>query len=329
MIEIVAPGPLASVQDLGRRGHRAIGVGVSGAMDRLALLVGNLLLGNDAGSAGIEFTLGAFQVRFEQAMAFALTGADCGATLDGIPLPPWWCGRAEAGQLLAAGPAHTGMRAYLAVAGGLDVAAVLGSRSTDLKAGFGGHQGRQLTPGDRIPCLAPEPEAGRAARFPPAGFGVLPPELVLSDGLDAAETAVRVIPAAEYGIFMPEAQEAFWSAAWQVHPDSNRIGYRLTGPTLAAREARELLSHGIVPGVVQVPPSGQPVIQMSDANTAGGYPKMGVVISADLRRLAQLRLGGTLRFVRATQEEAVAALHRESAYVARIARLAKLATQVV
>lgn len=325
MIEIVAPGILATVQDLGRLSHLSIGVGRSGAMDTLALRLGNLLLGNAPGEAGIEFTIGGFAVRFEENVNFALTGADCGATLDGAPVPPFWRMGARAGQVLRARTAERGMRAYLTLAGGLDIPSVLGSASTDLKGGFGGLNGRGLKAGDRIgtkpPLGAAVPSSVEFGLDVEAAFGQAEG---IGQGAEAERaTVLRVLPGPEIDLLTAPAREAFWNETWTVSPDSNRIGYRLAGPILAMSRRVELLSHGILPGVIQLPPSGQPMIQLSEANTCGGYPKIGTVIGADLPKIGQARLGGTLRFRPATRDEAVAALREQAAILDALALKAR------
>lgn len=303
MIEIVTPGPLATVQDLGRHGYYDIGVGFCGAMDPLALIIANRLVDNDDGAAAIEFTIGSFEIRFEHDTVFALAGADCAVKLDAVEIPPFWSAHAKAGQVLKATAPRHGMRTYLAIAGGLAVEPVLGSRSTDMKGGFGGLGGRALKAGDRLPLTTP-------ATLPIASdFGLDP--RALSSFYEAGypdEVSVRFLAAAEYSSFEDTALDLFRDEAWTIQPDSNRIGYRLAGPVLDLKAKLELRSHGIMPGTIQVPPSGQPVIQLSDANTCGGYPKIGVVITADLWRLGQARLGGRLRFVEVSREEAIGAL---------------------
>lgn len=290
MIEILSPGILASVQDMGRRGYRDLGVGVAGAMDAEALRIGNMLVGNDDTLAGIEFTLGGFAVRFTADTVFALTGADTGARLDGEPVPTWWVRRARAGQELRAGMAERGMRTMLCLAGGIDVPAVLGARATDLKAAFGGHEGRALRAGDRLSLGAAEPPA-----IPLRGFGLDATRLGLLTPRNA-ETVLRFLPAAEWSLISQAAREGLMAQSWTLRSDSNRMGYRFDGAALSFERSFELLSHGILPGTIQLPPDGVPVIQCNDANTCGGYPKLGVVIEADLPRLAQLRLGTALRF---------------------------------
>ena len=175
------------------------------------------------------------------------------------------------------------------------------SRSTDLKAGFGGLHGRALRDGDRLPIT---PQAARLR-----SVGLRPP---------AWTPEVRVLPGPEHDEFSPEAQHAFLHAGWRVTPQSNRMGYRLDGPALQRVGTDDLPSHAVLPGVVQVPPSGQPIVLLADAQTTGGYPKIGVVIRADLWKLAQLRLGATLRFVRCTSEEAVGALRSQQQLLDRL-----------
>ncbi|WP_418025920.1 biotin-dependent carboxyltransferase family protein (plasmid) [Paracoccus sp. TD-10] len=317
MIEIVSPGVMASLQDLGRPGWRNLGVGSSGAMDAFALRIGNMMVGNPQDLAGIEFTLGGFRLRFRCDTVFALTGADARATLDGVPVPAWWVRPARAGQVLSAQMAGRGMRSYLTVAGGIDVASVMGSRATDLKGGFGGLEGRALQPGDLLPVAVAEPP-----RIGPCGFGL---DATRLDLLPAPEPEIRFIPAKEWDIHGPTLQERFLTSAWALQPDSNRMGYRLSGPEMRREKPLELLSHGILPGTIQLPPGGQPVIQLNDANTCGGYPKLGVVIEPDLTALAQVRLGAQLRFRAVSRDEALKARAVRETFIERLATRIALA----
>lgn len=317
MIEIVSAGIMASVQDLGRPGWRDLGVGSSGAMDAFALRIGNMMVGNPQDLAGVEFTLGGFKLRFQRDTVFALTGADAGAKLDGVPVPAWWVRQARAGQVLSAQMATRGMRSYLTVAGGIDVDPLMGSRATDLKGGFGGHEGRALKAGDLLPVATVE-----AAQIGPGGFGLNAARL---DLLPVAEPEVRFIPAKEWDIHGQTLQQRFLTTAWRLQPDSNRMGYRLSGPEIRRDKPLELLSHGILPGTIQLPPGGQPVIQLNDANTCGGYPKLGVVIEPDLTALAQLRLGAQLRFRAVDRAEALAAREARDGFITRLASRIALA----
>ncbi|MBV7497844.1 biotin-dependent carboxyltransferase family protein [Pseudomonas sp. PDM24] len=317
MIEILSATALATVQDFGRFGSLGYGVGTSGAMDHLALALGNLLLGNPKGAAAIEIPLFPFEVRFVQDCAFAVTGAACEATLDGQPLLPFWVAQAREGQVLSLGYPTSGSRAYLCLAGGVDVPQVLGSRSTQLRGEFGGLQGRALQQGDQVSALRP----GMSAQ--PTDFGVVSPSQALPlqrDGLPA----MRVLPAAEYECFLDESRAAFWSGEWKLTTQSNRYGYRLEGAPILPKAPMEVRSHGIVPGVIQVPHGGQPIIQMRDAQPSGGYPKFGTVIEADLWRLGQAPIGSKVRFIECSYAEAVAALEDNSRYLAEVGRLVDL-----
>jgi len=320
MIEVLSSAALATVQDLGRKGSLRWGVGTSGAMDNLALAAGNLMLGNDANAAGVEVPVFPFKVRFGEDCAFALTGADCAARLDDQPLMPWWVHQARAGQVLTLGlprgGAQRGSRAMLCVAGGVDVPEVLGSRSTQMRGAFGGHEGRALKRGDVL-------RAAGARQPCRTDFGLVPPALTLPLEVDGV-TAVRVIPAAEYMGFEEASRAAFWACEWKITAQSDRYGYRLAGETLRPVAPMEIRSHGIVPGVIQVPHSGQPIIQMRDAQPSGGYPKFGTVIEADLWRLGQAPIGSRFRFVEATWAEAVAALDETEAWLDKVRRMVDL-----
>lgn len=317
MIEIQSTAALTTVQDLGRNGQRRYGVGTAGAMDRLALTLGNEMLGNDANAAGLEISLTPFKVRFLHDTCFALTGADFDASLEGVPVLPWWAATATAGQVLTLRRPLRGARAYLCVAGGIDVPQVLGSRSTQLRGAIGGYEGRQLRKGDTL-CVIKTPQRH-------GNFGIIPPDHCLANGSPPGTVTVRAIPAGEYGRFAEAAHERFWRCQWQITPQSNRTGYRLDGQKLELLEAIEMRSHGIIPGVVQVPPSGQPVVQLADANVSGGYPKIATVISADLWRLAQARIGDRVQFVQVDVEQALSASQAIQSYIEEVRRATELA----
>ncbi len=313
MIELLAVSGPTTIQDLGRHGQYRYGVGTAGAMDDIALGAGNLLNGNDAGAAGVEIAIAPLRLRFLAETSFALTGADADATLGERPLLPWSRTTAREGDILTVRRITRGALLYLTVAGGIDVPAVLGSRSTQLRGEFGGLDGRVLRDGDRLPCGA------SSAPSPSRDLGIEPPEFALRRAMDRPDaTVLRVVVAGEYGGFDPSTQALFWDSAWKVTPQSNRYGYRLEGPTVLPRAPIEKRSHGIVPGVIQIPPGGQPIIQVRDAQTSGGYPKIGTVIAADLWRLGQARLGSALRFVRVSYEEALAAGDAVETYLARL-----------
>jgi biotin-dependent carboxylase-like uncharacterized protein len=204
----------------------------------------------------------------------------------------------------------------LCVAGGVDVPEVLGSRSTQLRGAFGGHEGRALKKGDTLRAAGAEQPCR-------TGFGLVPPALTLPLQVDGV-AAVRVLPAAEYLGFEESSRAAFWAGEWKITAQSDRYGYRLAGEALQPVAPMEIRSHGIVPGVIQVPHSGQPIIQMRDAQPSGGYPKFGTVIEADLWRLGQAPIGSRIRFIEATWAEAVAALDEAEAWLDKVRRIVDL-----
>jgi biotin-dependent carboxylase-like uncharacterized protein len=321
MIVIRKPGVLASVQDLGRHGHRQFGICPGGALDVLALTLANRLVGNADGAAGLELTMGGCELQFEADTRIALTGDDFSASLDGMPLWPCWSVPVVAGQTLrlaganAPGVKKVGLRSWLAVAGGVDVPQVLGSRSTDLKAGFGGHEGRALRKGDRLPTGAsPLNPAQRERR----AFGLRGPDWGPDE--DDGTIALRVLPGPEFELFTLAAREQLWGERWRITPQSNRMGSRLAGAELKRKRSGDMLSSGVIPGTIQVPPSGQPIILMGDAQTTGGYPRIGVVIRADLWKLAQAPLNGRLRLVQIDQPQALAAWADQQRYLSQVAQ---------
>lgn len=308
MIEILSSGALNSVQDRGRRGLLSSGVSRSGAMDSVALDAANALIGNERDAAAIEVAAFPFRLRFEVATTVAVTGAIAEARLAGRRLPPWWATEVQAGDELVIDPPTRGARVYVAVGGGVDVPLLLGARATDLKSGYGGHEGRGLKRGDRL-ALGPRP----SGRLPACGIGALPPP-----GRSDASGPLRVLPAAEWSDFSEEASHLFVSVGWLVTAEADRQGCRFDGPELERERRHELLSHGIVPGTVQVPPSGRPIVQLAEANTCGGYPKIATVIEPDLWRLGQAMPGDELRFAVVSRDEALAALREAAEWLDRL-----------
>ncbi|SEM18162.1 biotin-dependent carboxylase uncharacterized domain-containing protein [Variovorax sp. YR750] len=321
MIVIRKPGVLASVQDLGRHGHRQLGICPGGALDVLALTLANRLVGNADGAAGLELTMGGCELQFETDTRIALAGDDFQATLDGVPLWPCWSVSVAAGQTLrlaganAPGVKKAGVRSWLAVAGGIEVPAVLGSRSTDLKAGFGGHEGRALRKGDRLPTGASRLDAAQRQH---RAFGVRGPDW--GAGEDDGAISLRVLPGPEFELFTLAAREQLWGERWRITPQSNRMGSRLEGAELRRKRSGDMLSSGVIPGTIQVPPSGQPIILMGDSQTTGGYPRIGVVIRADLWKLAQAPLNGRLRLVQVDQPQALDAWAGQQRYLSQVAQ---------
>lgn len=279
MIEILRPGPLTTVQDLGRPGHAALGVGTGGAADRGSFRLANRLVGNAESAAALEMTCGGLTVRLSAPTTLALTGAPCPATLDGRQIGMNGPVHAAAGQELTVGFPSRALRTYLAVRGGIDGAPVLGSRSTDTLSGIGP---APLGAGARLPT-------GTAAlRFPPTDFAPRR-EFPL-------QPALHIVPGPRNDWFTPEALTTLCTGAYEVTADSNRVGARLAGPPLARAIHHELPPEGMVRGALQIPPSGQPVLFLADHPVTGGYPVIAVVHEADLDQAAQLRPGQTVRF---------------------------------
>jgi biotin-dependent carboxylase-like uncharacterized protein len=282
VIELLAAGPLATVQDLGRPGLADLGVSRSGAFDRGALRLANRLVGNDESAAGIEFTLGGLVLRLAGPATIAFTGARCelsghrGGWNAALSCP--------AGSVISAGTPVTGLRSYLAVRGGLAVAPVLGSRATDTLSGLGPEV---LATGRQLPV-------GTAVAGEPGDFAV--------DPAPATGTpTLRLAAGPRAGWFDADSLRRLFDSPWQLRPDSNRIGTRLAGAALrlrpeAERAAAELPSEPTLPGAVQVPPDGQPIVLGPDAPVTGGYPVIAVLPVTELDLLAQLRPGGELRF---------------------------------
>jgi biotin-dependent carboxylase-like uncharacterized protein len=267
-IEVLAAGPLTTVQDRGRPGFAHLGVPPSGAADPQALALGNRLVGNDAGASGLEATLSGPRLRFRAAALVALTGAEARAQPFEI----------AAGEVLELGRFAHGVRAYVSVRGGIDVEPVLGSRSTDLLSGLGPPQLRE---GDVLPI-------GREPSTRPEYDVETPPPL-------AAEPRLRLLPGPRDDWFAPSALKLL-AGSWRVSPSSNRVGVRLEGPRIEWERREELLSEGLVTGSLQVPPSGQPILLLNDHPTTGGYPVLGVVHADDLSLVGQLRPGQRVSF---------------------------------
>ena len=285
-IEVLSPGLQTSVQAGPRTGLRHLGVGSGGALDRFSWRVGNALLGNRDDAASLEFTLRGPNLRFPQGAWIALTGADVDAFADGVPVPGWRAVALPAGCTLALDTCRRGARGLLAVAGGLDVPAVLGSASTDLRAGFGGLDGRALRAGDALRAWGPAPAVETLAADP--GWIDPRPDLDLDPERPAP---IRLLPGPD-----ALATPTPWRQPFRVAATSNRQGLRLEGARLEVLDPGERLSSPVLEGSVQLPPDGQPIVLLADAQTIGGYPCIGHVARADLPRLAQLRPGERLQF---------------------------------
>lgn len=306
IMHVDRPGMHSMFQDLGRYGHQRFGVSVNGPMDEWSHRLANVLGGNSARAAVLECTLNGPRVSFSESVVIALCGADMKATVDGRPIPfncPVYVRR---GAVLDIGERTAGARTYLAVRGELAVPAVLGSQSTNARAGFGGFQGRTLRKGDKVPFQGP----GRSTpslEIEKYGLQSGLPSVAgcpISLAASSADDAVRFVQGPHWAAFTSAAHESFTGNAYRVSTQSDRMGLRLTGSALRLKEALEVVSEATVFGTVQVPPDGQPIVLMADRQSAGGYPKIAYVASADLPKVAQMLPGEALRFKSITQEQA-------------------------
>ncbi len=285
-IEVIEPGALTTVQDLGRPGHESSGVSPGGAVDRHALRVANLMVGNEEGAAALEICMSGPVLKFHAETTVALVGATGKSR------------RVAAGETVDFSKLTGDVRACLAVAGGLGVPEVLGSAATDLRAGFGGFHGRGLRAGDRLAFC----EAGEVPRCGDWHVG-------REDRI--SEVELRFLPGVQQHWFSDAARLRFRSEAYQLTPRSDRMGARLAGGALELAEPREMVSQPVACGSVQVPPDGQPIILLAERQTIGGYPQIGHVISVDLPKLARAWPGTSLRFREVTWEESRELLWRE------------------
>ena len=310
-------GFLASVQDLGRTGYRQSGISIGGALDSHALRVANALVGNEDSVAGLEATLGNLRLRFDDPRVVAWCGGAFVVTIGGENLPPGHAGLVAKDEELVMTAPQAGSRAWLAISGGIDVPLVLGSRSTDLRGNFGGHEGRALRDGDRLPLGESSVLPGRAIKM----FGsrriaewTAPSAWVTTA---ARDRFLRIIQGPEWARFTAEAQSAFVAAPFTVTMDSDRMGARLDGPDLRRLDPRDLLSEAVTPGTLQVPPNGKPILLLGDCQTIGGYPKIAHVITVDLPIAAQLWPGDIVRFHEVSLAEAQELLRERESDFAR------------
>jgi KipI family sensor histidine kinase inhibitor len=295
VVTVLEPGLMTTIQDLGRWGAQATGVSPSGAMDPVAHRAANALAGNRLEAATLESTLVGPALRFETDATVAIAGADLSASVNGTPLPSGTTLRVMAGSALRFGERRSGARAYIACAGGFDVPPVVGSRATHLSSRYGGLQGRMLRAGDRLHIGhdVGEPSPGRMARHSVIGA--------------SGGRRLRILPGPQSEFFSAEALAALQAGRYVITPQSNRMGYRLSGPALPGA-GREMISDATFTGAVQVPASGQPILLMADRQTVGGYPQLAIVISADVPLAGQLAPGDWIEFVLCDRADALAAL---------------------
>ena len=293
-------GFLTSVQDRGRIGLRELGVSTSGALDSFALRVANLLVGNDEGAAGLEITLGGLQLRFDHDRIVAWCGGEFDVHAGSTLLPAGHTAFLRAGEELKFGSPRIGCRAWLAISGGVDVPIALGSRSTDLRAQFGGFEGRALRDGDEL-LLGPRPGSSAFAEAT-ADRPTLATDIsswtAPHDWVSPAkrDPILRFVRGVDWDRFNTSGLQLLTSETFTVSPDSDRMGVRFEDPELKRADEGELISEAVAPGTIQVPPSGKPILLLGDCQTIGGYPKVAHVVTVDLGIAPQLRTGDHLRF---------------------------------
>ncbi len=304
VIRVEEPGLLTTVQDLGRDGFGPLGVSPSGAADSIALRIGNRLVGNAEGASGLEMTLLGGTFVFPEGAIVALTGCDFAATLDGKAVEQWASLEAKRGQTLRLGPTRSGARGYLCVRGGIAVTPFLGSASTHLLSGLGGHEGRALRRGDVLKigeADAPYRKRTLAAeareRFSPRKF-------------------LRVTPGPQKDWFPVSAQQIFLASTYRVSEESDRMGLRLEGAPVPEGSGGKMITEGVSFGAVQITAGGLPIILFVEQQTTGGYAKIANVISADLSSLGQLRPRDEIRFEQVDRHTARALLVKQERLLA-------------
>lgn len=307
--EIVSPGLMTSVQDLGRFGSQALGMPVAGATDPIALRIANSILGNPEGTAALEIGYLGPTLLVAADGARVVLGGKARLTLqpadggDARAVKPWRSLLLKRGDRLAIGAVEEGGIAYLAVAGGFAIAPFMGSLSTYMRSGLGGFEGRALKAGDRLPLMT---------------LAMDGEERELADEIDYGSGPIRVVLGPQEDRFTPKGIETFLSAAYTVTKEADRMGIRLDGETIEHVRGADIASEGVVTGSIQVPGNGKPIILMADRQTTGGYTKIATVISADLPRVGRMKPGDTLQFAAVEVAAAEAARREQEKQVRRL-----------
>ncbi|WP_175638667.1 5-oxoprolinase subunit C family protein [Metabacillus schmidteae] len=310
-IKVTQPGILTTIQDMGRKGFQQYGVAVGGVMDEVAARISNLLVGNSEDEAVIELTVIGPSLLFEQEYLISICGADLSAKVDNIPVPLWRPVLVKKGSRLTFGRPKNGCRSYVAVAGGLDIPIIMNSRSTYIRGKIGGINGRALKKGDQLqPKEHRSLEAQVLTEFlkrkeESAPFHcvnwMIPPHM---RSINKKNSDIRIIKGPQFTMFSSASQDRFLAEEYKVTPQSDRMGYRLSGAKLEVTSQHNLLSEAVPMGTIQVPNDGQPIVLMSDHQTIGGYPKIGYVISVDLPGLSQIMPGEYIKFMEVSVSEA-------------------------
>lgn len=308
-MKILSPGPLSTVQDAGRFGYMSTGFSPSGAMDGYSMRIANILVGNRPEEGVIEMTMMGMTVTFDADAVIALTGANMQPYRNDEedPLPLYTATQVHKGDVIKMGAAVSGMRGYLAVAGGFDLPFVMGSLSTNLKCGLGGYQGRKLKAGDVLPLRET------------LNLSIIGARQTTPENDYKKDITVRVVLGPQEDYFTSKGIETFLGSWYTVSGQSDRMGVRLEGNKIENKNGVDIISDGIATGAVQIPASGTPIIMMADRQTTGGYAKIATVISADLKRMAQAAPGTQIRFVAVSQKDAVKLKQEEENRLRRMA----------
>ncbi|MFD2922398.1 biotin-dependent carboxyltransferase family protein [Halobacillus naozhouensis] len=317
MLKIIKEGMLTSVQDLGRTSYQKYGVIVSGSMDSYAHRIANLLVGNEENAATLEATLLGPEIEFKQDSMIAICGGDLSPAINGQKVNTWRSIFVKEGSVLKFGKSRTGCRAYIAVAGGLDVPEVMDSQSTYLRAELGGYQGRALKSGDQLPMCEPNDNQKKimeAMRQQMDGDHFYETDWMPAADMTppySSQPVIQMLKGPQYALFNEQSQRNIFEESYSVSSQSDRMGYRLEGSPLSLTEPKELISEAVAFGSIQVPSDGNPIILMADRQTTGGYPKIGQIASVDLSLVSQLKPGDKMSFKEITLEEAQKALIKQ------------------
>lgn len=311
MLTIRKAGMQTTVQDLGRFGFQQYGVIAAGAMDTYAFRVANLLIGNEENAAGLEVVMTGPEILFEEETLISICGGDLSPKLDGEDVKCWRPIFVKKGQTLTFGKPRIGSRCCIAIAGGINVPEVMNSRSTYLRAGLGGFQGRALKAGDQL-AIEKKETSGKPSIQDDSWFIPSPPY--------SSEPVIRVMKGRQFELFSKDSRDHFLSETFSVHSQSDRMGYQLEGPKLALAEKQEMISEAVAFGSIQVPSGGNPIVLMADRQTTGGYPKIAEVITVDLPLMAQLKPGDRLQFKEISTQEAQRLLRLEAKKISCLKR---------
>ncbi|KYG26783.1 5-oxoprolinase subunit C family protein [Priestia endophytica] len=305
-LRVIKQGLLTSVQDLGRRGFQKYGVIVSGAMDSYSLRIANLLVGNDENEAGLEITLMGPLLQVEKDCVVAITGGDLSPAVNGEAIPMWKPIFVKKGSTIKFGQCKRGCRAYLTIKGGFQLEKVLESKSTYLRGEIGGFKGRALKEGDEL-HFAHVLNERPSFLSQNIGEGAITSQWSVHYEKFvpiANNDSIRVVHGSQFDFFSSKSQQEFTEKPFKVSTQSDRMGYRMEGPSLQLKEAKELLSEAVSQGSIQVPPDGNPIILLADRQTTGGYPKIAQVITTDLPLIAQKKPGESVTFTYVSLKEA-------------------------